>query len=345
MTRLERLRAQLEEPLLVTKAINVRYLCGLRSSNAALLVEPDGATRLYTDFRYREKARAVEGVELVETKRSLVKDLAELLSGTVGFEAAHVSYDSYRTLAEGGAELVPRVGLVEGLRAVKDEDEIGAIRRAAELADEGFRRLAASPFVGRTEADLAWQLEKTFRELGAEGSSFEAIVAAGPNGALPHANPGERVVERGQLVVVDAGCVVDGYCSDCTRTYSTGGLADELTGIYETCLAAQLTSLEAVLPGAEGVEADAVARDAIAAAGYGEEFAHGLGHGVGLEIHEIPTLSTLSTDTLAVGNVVTVEPGIYLPGVGGVRIEDLVVVREGGPEVLTHLPKELTEVG
>ncbi len=345
MTRLERLRAQLEEPLLVTKAINVRYLCGLRSSNAALLVEPDGATRLYTDFRYREKARAVEGVELVETKRSLVKDLAELLSGTVGFEAAHVSYDSYRTLAEGGAELVPRVGLVEGLRAVKDEDEIGAIRRAAELADEGFRRLAASPFVGRTEADLAWQLEKTFRELGAEGSSFEAIVAAGPNGALPHANPGERVVERGQLVVVDAGCVVEGYCSDCTRTYSTGGLPDELTGIYETCLAAQLTSLEAVLPGAEGVAADAVARDAIAAAGYGEEFAHGLGHGVGLEIHEIPTLSTLSTDTLAVGNVVTVEPGIYLPGVGGVRIEDLVVVREGGPEVLTHLTKELTEVG
>ena len=345
MTRLERLRAQLEEPLLVTKAINVRYLCGLRSSNAALLVEPDGATRLYTDFRYREKARAVEGVELVETKRSLVKDLAELLSGTVGFEAAHVSYDSYRTLAEGGAELVPRVGLVEGLRAVKDEDEIGAIRRAAELADEGFRRLAASPFVGRTEADLAWQLEKTFRELGAEGSSFEAIVAAGLNGALPHANPGERVVERGQLVVVDAGCVVEGYCSDCTRTYSTGGLAVELTGIYETCLAAQLTSLEAVLPGAEGVAADAVARDAIAAAGYGEEFAHGLGHGVGLEIHEIPTLSTLSTDTLAVGNVVTVEPGIYLPGVGGVRIEDLVVVREGGPEVLTHLPKELTEVG
>ena len=345
MTRLERLRAQLEEPLLVTKAINVRYLCGLRSSNAALLVEPDGATRLYTDFRYREKARAVEGVELVETKRSLVKDLAELLSGTVGFEAAHVSYDSYRTLAEGGAELVPRVGLVEGLRAVKDEDEIGAIRRAAELADEGFRRLAASPFVGRTEADLAWQLEKSFRELGAEGSSFEAIVAAGPNGALPHANPGERVVERGQLVVVDAGCVVDGYCSDCTRTYSTGGLSDELAGIYETCLAAQLTSLEAVLPGAEGVAADAVARDAIAAAGYGEEFAHGLGHGVGLEIHEIPTLSTLSTDTLAVGNIVTVEPGIYLPGVGGVRIEDLVVVREGGPEVLTHLPKELTEVG
>ncbi len=345
MTRLERLRAQLEEPLLVTKATNVRYLCGLRSSNAALLVEPDGPTRLFTDFRYREKARAVEGVELVETKRSLVKDLAELLSGTVGFEAAHVSYDSYRTLAGGAADLVPRVGLVEGLRAVKDEDEIGAIRRAAELADEGFRRLADSPFLGRTEADLAWQLEKSFRDLGAEASSFEAIVAAGPNGALPHANPGERVVERGQLVVVDAGCMVDGYCSDCTRTYSTGGLSDELAGIYETCLAAQLASLEAVLPGADGVAADAVARDAIAAAGYGDAFAHGLGHGVGLEIHEVPTLSTLSVDTLALGNIVTVEPGIYLPGVGGVRIEDLVVVREGGPEVLTHLPKELTEVG
>ncbi|MGZ4395683.1 MAG: M24 family metallopeptidase [Gaiellaceae bacterium] len=345
MTRLERLGVQLEEPLLVTKAINVRYLCGLQSSNAALLVQPDGPTRLFTDFRYVEKARGVEGVELVETKRSLVKDLAELLSGTVGFEAAHVSYDSYKILAEGPAELVPRVGIVEGLRAVKDEDEIAAIRRAAQLADEGFRRLAASPFVGRTERDLAWQLEKSFRDLGADGSSFPAIVAAGPNGALPHANPGERVVERGQLVVVDAGCVVDGYCSDCTRTYSTGGLPDELAAIYEICLAAQLASLEAVLPGAEGVAVDAVAREPISAAGYGEAFAHGLGHGVGLEIHEMPTLSTLSVDTLAVGNIVTVEPGIYLPGLGGVRIEDFVVVREGGPEVLTHLPKELTEVG
>ncbi|MGZ4381063.1 MAG: M24 family metallopeptidase [Gaiellaceae bacterium] len=345
MTRLERLGVQLEEPLLVTKAINVRYLCGLQSSNAALLVQPDGPTRLFTDFRYVEKARGVEGVELVETKRSLVKDLAELLSGTVGFEAAHISYDSYKILAEGPAELVPRVGIVEGLRAVKDEDEIAAIRRAAQLADEGFRRLAASPFVGRTERDLAWQLEKSFRDLGADGSSFPAIVAAGPNGALPHANPGERVVERGQLVVVDAGCVVDGYCSDCTRTYSTGGLPDELAAIYEICLAAQLASLEAVLPGAEGVAVDAVAREPISAAGYGEAFAHGLGHGVGLEIHEMPTLSTLSVDTLAVGNIVTVEPGIYLPGLGGVRIEDFVVVREGGPEVLTHLPKELTEVG
>jgi Xaa-Pro aminopeptidase len=344
VSRLERLAGLLEEPLLVTKAINVRYLCGLRSSNAALLVQPDGPTRLFTDFRYAEKARAVEGVELVETKRSLVKDLAELLSGTVGFEAAHVSYDAYRTLSEGGLELLPRLGLVEGLRAVKDEGELAAIRRAAELADEGFRQLAASPFLGGTEADLAWQLEKSFRELGAEASSFEAIVAAGPNGALPHANPGERIVERGQLVVVDAGCMVDGYCSDCTRTYSTGGLPEELVGIYETCLAAQLSALEAVLPGAEGVAVDAVARDAIAAAGYGDAFAHGLGHGVGLEIHEAPTLSTLSIDTLAVGNVVTVEPGIYLPGLGGVRIEDLVIVREGGPEVLTHLPKELTEV-
>jgi Xaa-Pro aminopeptidase len=345
MTRLGRLAGLLEEPLLVTKAINVRYLCGLRSSNAALLVDPDGPTRLYTDFRYAEKARAVEGVELVETKRSLVKDLAELLSGTVGFEAAHVSYDSYRTLTEGGLELVPRIGLVEGLRAVKDEDELAAVRRAAELADEGFRLLAASPFLGRTEADLAWQLEKSFRELGAEASSFEAIVAAGSNGALPHANPGERIVERGQLVVVDAGCMVDGYCSDCTRTYSTGGLPEELARAYETCLAAQLSALEAVLPGAEGVAVDAVARDAIAEAGFGEAFAHGLGHGVGLEIHEAPTLSTLSTDTLAAGNVVTVEPGIYLSGLGGVRIEDLVIVREGGPEVLTHLPKELVEVG
>ncbi len=345
MSRLDNLRALLEEPLLVTKAINVRYLCGLESSNAALLVDPDGPTRLYTDFRYVEKARTIEGVELVETKRSLVKDLAERLAGRVGFESAHVSFDSYGTLASGGLELVPRVGLVEGLRAVKDEGEIAAIRRAAEIADEGFALLAASPFLGRTERELVWQLEKSFRDLGADGSSFTAIVAAGPNGALPHASPGARIIERGQLVVVDAGCMVDGYCSDCTRTYSTGGLSDELATIYETCLAAQVAALDAVLPGAEGVAVDAVARDAISAAGYGDAFAHGLGHGVGLEIHEMPTLSTLSVDTLAVNNIVTVEPGIYIAGLGGVRIEDLVVVRDSGPEVLTHLPKELTAVG
>ncbi len=228
---------------------------------------------------------------------------------------------------------------------MKDEAEIASIRRAAEIADEGFAQLAASPFLGRTERELVWQLEKSFRDLGADGSSFTAIVAAGPNGALPHASPGARVIEPGQLVVVDAGCMVDGYCSDCTRTYSTGGLSDELTTIYETCLAAQLAALDAVLPGAEGVAVDAVARDLISAAGYGDAFAHGLGHGVGLEIHEVPTLSTLSVDTLAVNNIVTVEPGIYIAGLGGVRIEDLVVVRATGPEVLTHLPKELTEVG
>jgi len=344
MTRLSRLRAQLEEPLLVTKAINVRYLCGLRSSNAALLVQPDGPTRLYTDFRYREKARAVEGVELVETKRSLVKDLGDLLSGTVGFEAAHVSYDSYLTLAEGEAEFVPRVGLVEGLRAVKDEDEIAAIRRAAELADEGFRRLAASPFVGRTEADLAWQLEKSFRDLGAEASSFEAIVAAGPNGALPHANPGERVVERGQLVVVDAGCVVDGYCSDCTRTFATGPLPDRLQQAYAVCLEAQLAGLDAVRAGTTGVEADAAARRVIENAGLGEAFGHGLGHGVGLDVHEAPRLSRESADTLVSGNVVTVEPGIYLEGLGGIRIEDLVLVNEDGSEVTTSFTKDLVSV-
>jgi Xaa-Pro aminopeptidase len=342
MTRVESLRRAIEEPLLVSNGVNVRYLTGFSSSNAALLVEPD-RLRLFSDFRYAETARSVEGVEFVETKRSLFAALAELLEGRIGFEADAVSYASWETLAA-GLDLVPRRGLVETLRAVKDERELDTIRRAGEITSEAYARLADESFVGRTERDLAWRLDSLFLELGAHAPAFETIVAAGPNGARPHARPSDREVQAGETVVVDAGAMVDGYCADCTRTFATGPLPDRLKDAYASCLEGQLAGLEAVRPGTTGVDADAAARQKIEAAGLGEQFGHGLGHGVGLDVHEAPRLSRESTDTLAAGNVVTVEPGVYLEGLGGIRIEDLVIVADDGSEVLTGFTKDLVTV-
>jgi Xaa-Pro aminopeptidase len=343
MNRTERLRDALEEPLLVSNGVNVRYLTGFDSSNAALLVEPD-RVRLFSDFRYADAARNVQSVEFVETKRSLFASLAELLEGRIGFEADAVSYGSWETLSADGLELVPRWGLVEALRAVKDDSELDAIRRAGEITSEGYARFAEEPFIGRTERELAWRLEELFHELGADAPAFESIVASGENAARPHARPTNREVGAGETVVIDAGVIVDGYCSDCTRTFATGPLPAELKDAYTACLEGQLAGLEAVRPGTTGVDADAGARERIEAAGLGEKFGHGLGHGVGLAVHEAPRLSRESTDTLAAGNVVTVEPGVYLEGLGGIRIEDLVIVREEGPEVLTSFTKDLVIV-
>jgi len=343
MSRVDSLRASLEEPLLVTNGVNVRYLVGFSSSNAALFVEPE-RVRLFTDFRYAETARAVEGVEFVETKRSLVGALAELLDGTVGFEADAVSYASWEVLRAGGLDLVPRRGLVEALRAVKDESELEKIRRAGEITSEGYARLADERFVGRTERELAWRLEDLFRELGADAPAFESIVASGPNAAKPHARPTDRTMEAGETIVIDAGAMVEGYNADCTRTFATGPLPEELKAAYQATLEGQLAGLEAVRAGVTGIDADAAARDKIEAAGLGEKFGHGLGHGVGLEVHEAPRLSRESSDTLVAGNVATVEPGVYLAGLGGIRIEDLVVVTDGEPEILTSFTKDLITV-
>jgi len=339
--RVDRLRERLEEPLLVSDAANVFYLSGLESSNAALLVEPE-RVRLFTDFRYAEGARSIEGVEFVEAKRDLYQTLSELLDGTIGFEATSLTFERHARLHGGGLDLVPRYGLVEELRAVKDEDELDSIRRAAAIATIAFERFAdKGDIVGHTERELAWRFEQFLHEANADGVSFPAHVASGPNAAKPHSNPGERRVEKGETVIVDAGCVVDGYCSDCTRTFSTGPLPDELQRAYDVCLDAQLVGLTAVKPGASGPGVDSAARDRIEAAGFGEAFGHGLGHGVGLLVHEDPRLAQESRSTLEVGNVVTVEPGIYLSGLGGIRIEDLVVVTDDGAEVLTSYPKDL----
>jgi Xaa-Pro aminopeptidase len=342
--RVERLREKLEEPLLVSDPANIRYLSGFVSSNAALLVEPE-RVRLFTDYRYAESARGIDGVEFVEAKRDLYQTLSELLSGRIGFEGTSLTYERYARLHAGGVDAVARYGLVEELRVVKDEDELDSIRRAAQIADIAFERFVdEGDLVGRTEAELAWRMEQLLHDAGADGVAFSVLVASGPNAAKPHTVPGDRRLERGETVIVDWGCMVDGYASDCTRTLATGPLPDELQRAYEVCLDAQLAGLDAIRPGASGKGADAAARDRIDAAGFGEAFGHGLGHGVGLLVHEDPRLAQESRSTLAVGNVVTVEPGIYLSGLGGIRIEDLVVVQDEEPEILTTFTKDLVTV-
>lgn len=342
MNRLARLGDELAEALLVTDGVNVRYLTGFESSNCALLVEPGGSTTLYTDFRYAEAARTVADVEFVQTRRDVSSALAELLAGRrVGFEASRIPYAQWETVGAGGAELVPTRGLVEALRVVKDEGELDAIRRAAAISDTVYAELANERLTGRTEAEVASRIERAFREHGADALAFGSIVAAGLNGARPHAHPGDRVIEEGELVTVDVGCVVDGYCSDCTRTFASGQLSSQLTEIYDLVAQAQLDGLAAVQAGAVGRDVDAASRVAVAQAGYADAYGHGLGHGVGLDVHEAPTLRPESNDTLAAGSVVTVEPGLYLPGVGGCRIEDLVVVSEDGCEILTSFTKDL----
>ena len=337
------MRKSIDGPFLVSDPVNVRYLSGLASSNAALLVEAD-RVRLFTDFRYAENARALDEVEVVETKRDLFQSLAEELSGEIGFEATSVTFERHARLYAGGIGPVPTYGVVEALRVVKEDDELDAISRAAEITDGAFERLADERFIGRTESDLAWRMQQHLHELGGETVSFSPVVASGPNAARPHHTPGPRKVVAGDTVIVDAGCTVEGYCSDCTRTFAAGSLGDELHRAYEVCLDAQVAGVAATQPGASGPGVDAAARDRIEAAGFGEHFGHGLGHGVGLAVHEGPRLAKESSDTLQERNVVTVEPGIYITGVGGIRIEDLVVVREGGPEVLSSARRDLLTV-
>jgi Xaa-Pro aminopeptidase len=345
MTRLAVLGERLESPLLVTNLTNIFYLCGFDSSNAALLVQPGGETTLYTDFRYSEAAQSVAGVTVEMTKRALTIDVGEQLKGTVQFEADVLPYLEWERLSAGKAKLVATRGIVDSVRAIKDEDEVSKLRRAALIADRGLEALTAETWVGRTELELSWRLHELLHAHGAQELSFESIVASGANGALPHAHPTEAIIDKNMLVTIDWGARFEGYCSDCTRTFFTGGqLPAELRRAYDVCLDAQLKAVSGIKAGITGVEADALAREPITAAGFGGNFGHGLGHGVGLAVHEAPRLSTESTDTLEVGHSVTIEPGIYLPGVGGMRIEDMAIVREDGVDVLTSFRKDLIEV-
>jgi Xaa-Pro aminopeptidase len=345
--RADRLAALVSEReldrFLVSDLVNVQYLTGFGGTNGACVCGGDARVFL-TDFRYTERAEAeVEGWEIVTVKDDWLGGIAERLAGKTGFEDHHMSVRSKAKLEEklaDGVSLEPAGGSVEKLRRVKDEAELAAIAVAAELADEAWRWSLERGLAGRTELDVARAVEAWMREQGAE-PSFPTIVAAGPNGALPHAEPGEREIGRGELVVFDMGAKLDGYCSDGTRTFATGEPGERAREVYETVREAQTAALAAVKAGVRAEDVDKVARDPIGAAGYGERFGHGLGHGVGLEVHEEPRVSPRSEDVLRPGEVVTIEPGVYLPGELGVRIEDLVVVTEQGLRNLSGLPKDL----
>jgi Xaa-Pro aminopeptidase len=351
-----RIAEQKLDALLVEDAADLRYVSGYTGSNGLALLRgaDEPAPDFLTDFRYTEQSQ----IEVPATyeRRTVTGELRDSLpallgdgGGRVGFDATKVTVRAHARIAEllgSKWELVPADGLVAEQRVVKEPAEIAAIAAAAQLADEALRGVLETGLAGRTEAAVALELETGMRRLGAEQPSFPSIVASGAHGALPHAQPREVEIPSDVLVTIDWGALHEGYCSDCTRTYATGeGISAQARETYELVLSAQQAGLDAVRAGLSGREVDAVARAVIDGAGQGSHFGHGLGHGVGLEIHEAPRLSrTASEQPLLAGSVVTVEPGVYLPDVLGVRIEDLAVVRAEGCEVLTALPKGLAVV-
>lgn len=336
------------DAIVLTNLTNVRYATGYVGSNGVTVLARDRRL-LFTDFRYVTSAtEQTRGVEVVQAGRDLLEKVVAALieiapSGRVGIEADDMTVSRHRRLADkaGGCELVPTTGVVEELRVVKDADEVELMRQASAIADRAYEWLADQVVVGRSEREVAYDLHGVMTHAGSEEPSFPIIVAAGANGAMPHAVPGPGPIEAGTLMVVDMGATVGGYRSDCTRTFATGKLPTELGEAYALCLRAQLAALEAARPGIAASALDAVARDAIVAGGMGERFGHGLGHGVGLDIHERPWVRKEGTETLAAGMAFTIEPGIYVEGLGGVRIEDLCIATADGAEVLTGFPKEL----
>jgi Xaa-Pro aminopeptidase len=372
----EALRERCVEVLLVTAPANVRYLTAFTGSSGLAAVAasrgggedgcdagaPGGGHVFVTDFRYETQAaeevgrfapeceRVIAKGELIDAVATLLRERAGAAGGrgAIGFDERHLSVAAHGKLREllgEELELVPCGGIVERLREVKDEREQARIGAACTLADEALSEVLEGGLAGRSEREVAIELETRMRKLGAEAVSFPAIVASGSHAALPHAQPRDVAIERGTLATIDWGAMLDGYCSDCTRTYAAGEPSELGREVYELVLAAQLAGVEALAPGLSGREVDAAARGVIESAGRGERFGHGLGHGVGLEVHEGPRLSRqASEDPLRAGAVVTIEPGVYLPDELGVRIEDLLVVTEGGSRNLSSLPKELISV-
>ncbi len=342
------------DALLVTDLVNIRYLTGFTGSNAALLVHAAGETtsRFCTDGRYRTQcAEQVPDLETVIARGSALALAGGARAwgvGTLGFESDVVTVDAHAGLVEAaeGVALHRVPGLVQQLRLVKDDGEVAWLRAACAAADAALADLLAAGGIapGRTERDVALDLEDRMRRHGAAGPSFDTIVAAGVNSAVPHHRPTGTVLRRGDLVKLDFGALVAGYHSDMTRTFVLGPAAGWQREVYDLVAAAQRAGSAALVPGADVVAVDAAARTVIEDAGRGAEFVHGLGHGVGLEIHEAPALAKTGSGELLAGMAVTVEPGVYIQGRGGVRIEDTLVVRNGTPELLTRTTKELVEV-
>ena len=353
--RLKKLREKLDEKeldgMFISQEDNRRYLSGFIGSAGYLLITAKKAI-LATDFRYTEQAEAqAPDYEVFQIKGKMADWFAELTgnlsAGKLGFEEENVSYEMYREMAgilkkKNKLRLVAVKGVVESLRMVKDREEIELIARAAEIADLALEDVLSGMHAGTTEREIAWELEKTMRERGSEALPFEIIVACGANAALPHAQPSGRKISENEPIVIDMGARVGGYCSDMTRTICLNtppSTNDKYNKVYNTVLKAQLRAIETIKEGMTGEEADGTARRVIEEAGFGEAFGHSLGHGVGLAVHEMPTLSPRSTDILADGMVFSIEPGIYLSGWGGVRIEDLAVMENGRVRILSKAKK------
>ena len=339
------------EALLVTRLPNVQYLTGFTGSAATVLLTATDAL-LVTDGRYKDQsaeqiaasgAPARVGVGTTQNKQSEILREAAVGIERLGLEAHGVSWAQQRAFGDWfpDAELVPTEHVVEDFRMVKDAGEVARVQAACAIADDALAEVLPSLRDQPTERDFALRLEFAMRERGASAVSFDPIVASGPNGAKPHARPSDRTIAPNQLVVIDFGCIVEGYCSDMTRTVSVGDPGPEARHVWDTVLLAQQAGRAAVAVGVECAAVDKACRDIIDDAGWGDAFVHGTGHGVGLEIHEDPRVAASAGGTLAPGHVVTVEPGVYLPGVGGVRIEDTVVVTADGPVALTEFPKDL----
>ncbi|MED1953561.1 M24 family metallopeptidase [Brevibacillus centrosporus] len=352
MEKLKKLRQQFEaagiDGMLVTNGQNRRYLTNFTGTYGVVLISQDQA-KLLTDFRYTAQAQAqAADFEIVflaakESVYSEVARIAEEMGITrLGFEEDNLTYSLHRKYAEAvKGELVATSGVIEGLRMIKTAEELGKIRTAAQIADAAFAHITSFLRSGITELDVSNELEMFMRKQGAAGSAFDMIIASGHRSALPHGVASEKVIQAGDMVTMDFGALYQGYRSDITRTVAVGNPSDQLKEIYQIVLEARNRAVAGIRPGISGKEADAFARDFITEKGYGERFGHGMGHGVGLDIHEEPFMSTRCTAILQPGMVLTVEPGIYLPEIGGVRIEDDLVVTEVGNEVLTHSPRDL----
>ena len=353
--RIERLRAEMPgaevDTMLVSAPANRRYLSGFSGSNGSLIITESDAV-LATDFRYLEQAASESPdfrVHRIEGgKPWLPALLAELGTLKMGVEANHVTLAAHQKILKELEEsedvsditIEPTTGLAEGVRAVKDADELALIGEAVRIADLAMGAVGPNLTPGMTERQAAWELESEMRRLGADGPAFDIIVGAGANGALPHHRADDAIMRRGDPVVIDMGAEYRGYRSDLTRTFAVGGQADDMfERVYAIVLQAQIAAIEAARPGMSAKDLDGVAREVIKSAGYGEEFGHGLGHGVGLDIHERPMITPASDDEIADGMIFTVEPGIYISGWGGVRIEDIVVMENGRARPLTAAPK------
>ncbi|NJP37641.1 M24 family metallopeptidase [Alkalicoccus luteus] len=350
MTKTDQLRSRFDatgiDAFLTQSTYNRRYLTGFTGTAGAALVTAD-SSRLITDFRYTVQARSqAPEFEIVEHSKPLLEELAnqvkELGIHKLGFEKDHVSYTQYEALSEQlDCELIPVSGLVEDMRLLKTADEISVIEKAVQIADEAFSHIQSYIKAGVKEIDVSNELEFFMRKQGAVSSSFDIIVASGERSAYPHGVASDKIIESGELVTLDFGAYYNGYCSDITRTVAVGDVSAELKEIYDTVLQAQIKGVEGLKPGLTGREADALTRDYIKEKGFGEYFGHSTGHGMGMEVHEGPGLSHRSDKKLEPGMVVTVEPGIYVEGTGGTRIEDDVVITEDGCRILSASPKEL----